>query len=182
MEHNPLSRPDLDVLVALFYPDPAELGEFRVVSAAEAPEPYRRLLNHEHHMTVTVEAFHAGPVGVRVLDVRRDEGLYARQILLFRESDGKVVQFGIVRLNLDVVDQPARGEIEAERRPLGRVLIEHDVLREVELHQLYRIQCGPHLAELFDVTPGAETFGRTALIYCNREPAVELLEIIAPVV
>jgi chorismate-pyruvate lyase len=167
--------------VALFYPDSVELGEFSAVDAGEAPEPYRRLLHHEHHMTVTVEAFYNGPVGVRVLGVRRDQGLYARRILLCREPDGRVVQFGIVRLNLDAVEEPARTEIEAEDRPLGRVLIEHDVLREVEFHQLYRIRCGRDLADLFQVPLGTETYGRTALIYCNQEPAVELLEIIAPI-
>jgi chorismate-pyruvate lyase len=138
------------------------------------------MLHHEHHMTVTLEAQHASPVTVSVLDVRRDQGVYSRRILLCRESDGAVVQFGIVRLNLEVLDPATRREIEGEQTPLGRVLIDHNVLREIELHQLYRVACGHDLADHFGVAPGTPTYGRTALIYCNGEPAVELLEIIAP--
>ena len=39
---------------------------------------------------------------------------------------------------------------------------------------------GEDLAAIFGVTPGSVTYGRTALIYCNGKPAVELLEIVAP--
>jgi hypothetical protein len=34
---------------------------------------------------------------------------------------------------------------------------------------------------LLGVPEGTTTFGRTAMIHCNGEPAVELLEIVAPV-
>jgi hypothetical protein len=45
---------------------------------------------------------------------------------------------------------------------------------------LYRVECGEDLAKIFGVAPGVPTYGRTALIHCNGEPAVELLEIVAP--
>jgi hypothetical protein len=34
---------------------------------------------------------------------------------------------------------------------------------------------------LLEVPKGTLTYGRTALIHCNQEPAIELLEIVAPV-
>ena len=55
------------------------------------------------------------------------------------------------------------------------------ILREVELFDLFRIACGPTLSELLEVPQGTLTYGRTALIHCNQEPAIELLEIVAPV-
>ena len=61
------------------------------------------------------------------------------------------------------------------------MLIERQILREVELFDLFRIACGPTLAELLEVPHGTLTYGRTALIHCNQEPAIELLEIVAPV-
>jgi chorismate-pyruvate lyase len=88
------------------------------------------------------------------------------------------VQFGIVRLDFDAVSPAVREEIKSERTPLGRVLINHNVLREVELKQIYRIACGPELSRHFNVPEGSEVYGRTALIYCDGEPAVELLEIV----
>jgi chorismate-pyruvate lyase len=174
------THPDLDSLVTSFYARPEELGEFTVVEPDQIPLPYRDLLCHDHHMTVTIEAFHRVPVEVEVLSVTDRQTRYARRILLRRQSDQAVVQFGIVRLDLQMLDKPVRDEILAERTPLGRVLIEHEVLREVELHQLYQVRCGPDLAERFQVPLGTTTFGRTALIYCNGEPSVELLEIVAP--
>ena len=52
----------------------------------------------EEHMTVTVEEFHHSPVDV-VLAKKTVLPHYARKILLSRQTDGRVVQFGIVRLN-----------------------------------------------------------------------------------
>ena len=186
MESNPSPPPNLDDLLAIFYGPPHEfpldrLGRFFAVTGPETPQPFRQLLDHEHHMTVTVEAFHQGPVDVRVLAAKRtDEDHYCRRILLTRRADGAVVMFGVVRLRLSVLDPQVRAEIESERTPLGRILIEHQVLREIELHQLYRVACGPELAELLNVPLGSDVFGRTALIYCNPQPAVELLEIVPP--
>lgn len=175
------TRPDLQSLVALFYEQTEQFGVFKAVSAQKTPPPYRDLLHHNHHMTVTVESFHKSKVDVEVLDYRYDGDLYSRRILLKRQDNASVVQHGIVRLNLSVLAERTRKEIESRTIPLGRVLIEHGVLRQVELHNLYEVRCGADLADSFAVDEGTITFGRTALIYCNHEPAVELLEIVSPV-
>jgi hypothetical protein len=63
---------------------------------------------------------------------------------------------------------------------LGRVLIEHDVLREVQLCGLWEVQPGSSLAELMQLDTDKQVYGRTALIYCDKAPAIELLEIVSP--
>jgi len=170
--------PDLQELAAIFFADLAELGEFTPVPPTKIPQAYRDLLAHYSHMTVTVEHYHGSPVDVVVLDRTSTGRHYSRKILLTRQSDGRVVQFGIVRLDFNAVSEAVREEIRREKTPLGRVLINHGVLREVELKQIYRIACGPELARHFHLPAGSEVFGRTALIYCDGEPAVELLEIV----
>jgi chorismate-pyruvate lyase len=170
--------PDLHVLLDLFYKSPDELGQFTEVDAGEMPEPYRGLLAHSKHMTVTVEAFHRCPVDVRVLRTHVTDTHYARKILLTRQSDGRVVQFGLVRLNLDYLGPEARAEIEGQQIPLGRVLIKHNVMREVRLLSLWKIEPGDDLQKQFSIAPHQTCYGRTALIYCNSVPAVELLEIV----
>jgi chorismate-pyruvate lyase len=170
--------PDLQELVAIFFADLANLGRFEAVPPNKIPQAYRDLLAHYSHMTVTVEHYHHSPVDVVVLDRTSTGRHYSRKILLTRQSDGRVVQFGIVRLDFNAVSEAVREEIQREETPLGRVLINHNVLREVELKQIYRIACGPELAQHFKLPIGAEVFGRTALIYCDGEPAVELLEIV----
>ena len=166
--------------MGLFYAAPQSLGGFREVAAAAMPQPYRELLAHNHHMTVTVERHHGSLVDVRVLERRPTPRHYARKILLTRQSDGRVVQFGIVRLDLSVLDEGVRQEIESGIDPLGRILIRHSVLREVELFKLFEVSPGPDLCHLLNMTPEQRTYGRTALIHCNGQPAVELLEIVTP--
>ncbi|HEY4310493.1 MAG TPA: hypothetical protein VGN12_13665 [Pirellulales bacterium] len=172
--------PDLATLVALFYDSPPTLGSFDCVEARDMPLRFASLLAHEEHMTVTVERFHKSSVDVTVLDRQITPSHYARKILLSRQSDGGVVQYGIMRVNFAYLEPIVRRQIEAEDTPLGRVLIQNNVLRRVHLASLWRVTAGEELARLFDMTPGEITYGRTALIMCNEEPAVELLEIVTP--
>ena len=172
--------PALDHLAGLFYKDLAELGTFEEVLAESVPEPYRRLLAHHEHMTVSVEQHHGCPAEVSVLAAQRSGDYYSRKIVLHRQSDKRPVLFGIPRLNLRLVDDDVRREILSENKPLGRVLIDHNVLREVQLASLYRVVPGPDLCQLFSLDKPLATYGRTAFIYCDGFPAVELLEIISP--
>lgn len=181
MSVSPPSDSLLQQLLSLFYADSHLLAHFERLETDQLPDVYRQLLAHDHHMTVTVEQFHGGRVDVEVLeDIDRD-GRYLRKILLRRQEDQRVVQFGIVRLDFTVLDHEVETQIRSRKIPLGRVLIEHDVLRTVKLGEVYEVICGAELAKWFDVASGTKTFGRTAVIHCNGAPAVELIEIVAPV-
>jgi hypothetical protein len=114
------------------------------------------------------------------LDRKLDGDVYSRKILLARHATDDIVQFGIVRFDLRYVTEPVRDEILRAETPLGRVLIENNVLRHIDLGALLQIEIGPSLAEYFRVPAGGVTFGRLATIFCNRRPAVDLLEIPAP--
>ena len=174
------STPDVRSLARLFYQDASDLGKWQAIEPAEMPSPYRELLHHENHMTVTVERHHACPVDVKVLDTVIDGHHYARKILLARQSDGRIVQFGIMRLNFNFVSDEIRSEVESQRAPLGRILIKHQALRDIHSIKLWQFQPGPDLQELLVVDAAAVIYGRTAMIDVNGEPAVELLEIVAP--
>ncbi len=171
------THPDLQSLVGLFYEDAGVLGQFSELPAEQLPSPFRELLGHTHHMTVTVENFHQSPVTVQVLEKHVTETHYSRKILLRRQSDNRVVQFGIVRLNKSALSDPVRQEIESETTPLGRVLIERNVMRTVKLMSTWQIELGTDLQTAFESTSG-RCFGRTALIYTDGVPCVELLEIV----
>ena len=170
----------LESLATLFYPSVDDLGDFVEVQANAIAAVYQKLLAHQNHMTVTVERYHRSPVDVRVLETRITGEHYARKIVLARQSDGAVVQFGIVRLDFAHVDAEVRREVESQQIPLGRVLIAHNVLREIHLLRLWRITPGPDLQKLFSLSGPQPIYGRTAIIDCNGEPAIELLEIVAP--
>jgi chorismate-pyruvate lyase len=167
-------------LISIYYPNQDRLGIFVQVDRLVVPGLYRSLLDHTNHMTVTVESHHRDRVNVEVLQSDIQGEHYRREILLRTLQSNRVVQYGIVRLNLKFLSEKPRDEILAQKKPLGRVLIEHNVLRQIELFDLLRVKCGPVLANHFDVPLGTETFGRTALLHCDDEPAIELLEVVAP--
>lgn len=168
---------ELDALVKLFPHEQPLFEKAEHVSSASMPDPYKSLLAHNHHMTVTMEKYHQSPVDVTVLDQRLDENIYSRIILLSKSGTEDVVQFGIVRFNFDYVTQAVKDEILAGEIPLGRVLINHNVLRHVDLGAVLRITAGPGLARVMKIQPGEVTYGRLATIFCNQQPAIDLLEV-----
>ena len=178
---NPIESPqvELDELIGLFFPEShARFGTTHEIDASAMPADADSLLNHCEHMTVTVEDFHSSEVDVKVLEEQDSATHYSRKILLTRKSDGGVVQFGIVRLDMSTLPQLVQDQIRERKIPLGRILISHDVMRAVRLAKLYRFAAGEELASHFSVDPGSDVFGRTAWMYCNGKPAIELLEIV----
>ena len=152
------------------------------IPSAVTPEPYKTMLVHDHHMTVEMEKHHACTVDVRVLQQKLEGDLYLREILLLKQGTETVVQYGLVRFNLKYVTTGIREEILAGQIPLGRILINHNVLRHIDLGAILEITAGPRLARQFRMPVGGVTYGRMATIFCNRQPAVDLLEISAPLV
>ncbi len=171
---------ELDSLRKLFPDGPPLIAHAEHIPSALTPEPYKTLLVHEHHMTVTMESYHGCSVDVCVLDQRLDADEYCRKILLLKSGTQTVVQFGIVRLHLQFVSTTVRDEILAGQIPLGRVLINHDVLRQIDLGAILKISPGPQLQQYFQCRESDTTYGRLATIFCDRKPAIDLLEVSAP--
>jgi hypothetical protein len=131
-------------------------------------------------MTVTMEEFHHCQVEVRVLEHHLDGDIYSRKIILLKEGTENVVQFGIVKFDLQYVTSIVKEELLSQKIPLGRVLIRHNVLRHIDLGAIIRFDLGPGLMDIFHVDQPLQTYGRLATIFCNNKPAVDLLEISVP--
>lgn len=197
------ASPDLQSLVDIFYQDPAALGTFQEVPGDQLPPDYRQLLDHNEHMTVTVEAHFASRVDVEVLAVHQTDTHYSRKILLRTQSERQVVQFGIVRINRSQLPASVMEQIESQAAPLGRILIENQFMRKVKRLSLWRIEAGEEMRLAFQSSdlaslqqqlgqksqtaaqpPGGSTvqpttcYGRTAFLYLDSLPVVELLEIV----
>lgn len=190
---NPLD--ELSRLVAIHKSPELLFDNVEHVPASLTPEPYRQLLVHDHHMTLAMEEFHGHAVEVHVVDRHlEDDGYFRTSVLtvpatIVGRTAGRAgtwfqgeraVQFGAIRFNFEFVTAEVREEIIAEHTPLGQVLINHNVLRHIDLGAMLKIRVGPELAELFGCERGTETYGRLATIFCNRQPAVDLLEVSAP--
>lgn len=174
------TAPTLDHLYGLF-PHSPDRPTAVEIPERDVPQPYHKVLVHTQHMTVTVEEYYRSPVDVRVLECRRQGNDYARKILLTAQSTGRVVQFGLVRINLGACSEPVRNEIVEEKTPLGRILIRHNMLRRIDPLAYLRVSLNEVMAGWFGVAPGTETFGRVGVIYTGDRQAAEVLEILAPI-
>lgn len=164
-------------LATLFYAGLDELGCFESVPTDRLPPNYRTLLAHHDHMTVALEAFHNSLMELRVVAEWHDGASYARSSLLCRQTDATPAQFGIMRIWLEDLPEAAQNEIVGKTYPLGRVLIRHNVLREVDLIALWQIQPTAELQKLLRLSDPITIFGRTAQILVDDRPTVQLLEI-----
>ena len=172
--------PDPASLIELFYSSVDEIGRFEPVEADDLPDAFQSLLAHHDHMTVTIEAWHNSMVDVQVLSEHRAGDHYSRQILLVRQRDDAVVQYGIMRIDLAGLPEIVRMEVESRALPLGRIMIRRHLMREVELEQLWRVTPSEMLLKLFrrHGETGVELYGRSARILVDGDPVVELLEIV----
>jgi chorismate-pyruvate lyase len=177
MSSLPGSEPDL---LSLFPPATSYLSSALLVPGKQVPEPYRGLLVHQHHMTVTVEAHHGGPVDVVVLDRRHQGTTYSRMILLALRGSGRIVQFGLVRIHLGFCNEAVRDAILSEKTPLGRILIQHNILRHIQPIGFLRVTPGADMMQWFGLQTPEPTYGRLAVLFCDERPAIEVLEIVAP--
>jgi len=168
-------------LVKLFCPEVAFFGMISGISPEDLTADDRRLLDHRSHMTVAMEKHHGCRVGVKVLAVRDAEPgtgeRYAREIVLVR-PDGRIVQYGIVRIELESVDPAVRAAIRRGDEPLGRILVNAGLLCDVQHVQLVRIEPGPHVRRL--IQSSEPLSGRVAEILVGGRPAIELLEVVVP--
>jgi hypothetical protein len=150
-----------------------------VVQPDEIPFPQDQLLVHHDHMTVVLERHHGAAVDVHVLEEHLDGDIYTRKISLTPTGTNNVVEWGVVRLDLRYIAPEVRDEILKKQLPLGAILIKHDVLRRIKPRWFLRFPPGGPVLNLFGDTQTSEpAYGRIGTIYCNEEPAIELLEIV----
>lgn len=171
----------LERLVSLFPENEFQSGDFEFILPGEVPTPYDCLLVHDHHMTVNLEAYHGEPVALHVLQVHDEDPIYARKLYLTAGEHGPVVMAGIMQVWLQHLRPRVRERITGAKTPLGRILVEHRVLRHLQPMAFFSVRPRDQLARIFGCPAiDSVTYGRLAMIFCDGEPAVEVLEIAAP--
>ena len=152
-----------------------------VLQPAEIPFPQDQLLVHHGHMTEVLERHHGAAVRVHVLEEHLEGDVYTRKIALTVGAGGdeRVVEWGVVRLDFRYMAPAVRDEILAKQTPLGAILIKHDVHRRIKPQWFLRFPPRGPLVEWFGAPAnGHPLYGRIGTIYCNEEPAIQLLEIV----
>jgi chorismate-pyruvate lyase len=149
------------------------------VQPVRIPAAERRLLAHREHMTEVLQAHHGQAVQVHVQDYRLDGDWYTRKITLTPgRENARLVECGIVRMDFRSMSAQVREEILARRAPLGQILIQHNVLRWIEPLWFVQLPPASDVVRLFGVENPSPVWGRIAVIHCNGEPAIDLLEVV----
>jgi chorismate-pyruvate lyase len=181
--HNPVAdlgtaRAALADLCAPFVPD-GFVAECEVISPDAIPVPADALLVHHNHMTVALERHYGKAVQVHVLEEHLDEHTYTRKIYLTLDGTSQVVEWGIARLHLKYLSPEVRAEVLGKQTPLGAILIRHNVHRRIKPRYFVRFPAHNRVIALFGAGSNSfPVYGRLGTIFCNDEPAIELLEIV----
>ncbi len=167
-------------LITQFHNTVEDIGQFLPVRPSNMTAAFRRLLHHERHMTATLRCHFDSPLGVEVVNSRHDPARYLREILLRRVTDGLAVEYGLLNADLPRLPETLRNELINGQQPFGQLIADQRWQTCVSVDQLWRIEVGPALAAITDLTPGEITFGRLASIEIDNTPAIEVLEIMLP--
>ncbi|MGD2111465.1 MAG: hypothetical protein PVI86_18970 [Phycisphaerae bacterium] len=148
------------------------------IPAKQIPDPFANLLVHRDHMTARLREHHGQPIALRVLDEVHEDPLYRRKIVLTLGGTPRVVEFGVVRIDFRFAPPDARKAILEQRVPLGDVLMRCTALRQIQPRWYVKLSARcPIFAEFCD--DGLDqVYGRIGTIYCDGEPAVEVLEVV----
>jgi chorismate-pyruvate lyase len=146
------------------------------LEAHELPAAARHLLVHREHMTLRLAEHYGAAPTLHVLQSTVHPDRYARKITLHVPGRPRPVEFGIVHIRLDPLASAVRDAILAGQTPLGELLIAHGVMRRVSPRWYFQFPADTPIGGLLGPAGG---FGRVGTIYCDEEPAIELLEVVA---
>jgi chorismate-pyruvate lyase len=163
-----------------FFDDLAWIDQCQIIEAKEVDPKARKLLVHANHMTATLSDHYGEPVSLDVCGYQENADVYRRKIVLTVEGGARVVEVGVVKLNLAFVADDIHREIVKRKTPLGEILDSRNVLTRVESKCLLRFRQDSPIAQMFQPAPVGDVFGRIGLIYCDDKPVMELLEVVNP--
>jgi hypothetical protein len=154
---------------------------FHPLPAKGLPEPDRRLLVHSHDMTSTLAAFHESSLRVEILQRRRENGLYLREVFLRTVPADAIVEYGVIAIALDQFAPMQQQAIEAGEIPLGGLLHRFKIPFESAPIGFFSAAGESLTATPLKTPKDATCFGRfNRLTKPAGEPLAWILEILPP--
>src|SRR3981081_69152 len=165
-----------------FYEEAGQhLPPFTQIEAEAVPEPYKALLVHLNDMTPTLEKFHGKKIHLRVLGRRRKADQYFREVVLVLDGSERPVEFGAIKINLELFSSAVRDQILAEERPLGHILEEHKVPHTSHPGAFLRLASDQLINEALSLSGAQLLYGRHNILLDPQErPLAEIVEMRPP--
>lgn len=130
------------------------------IPANEVPQPYQKLLVHDHDMTSELAHFHSDSISLTVLHSQLNDQIYLREVTLHAATSGKIVEYGLIEILLDSFPSDLRLRILAGDTPLGAILTTSRLPFRSEPQGFFTIPAET-LAPIFPPSPsGKILFGR----------------------
>ena len=154
---------------------------FRGVSPGKMPDRERHLLVHSRDMTTTLATFHESSLRVEILQCRRMEEFYLREVFLRTHATHTIVEYGVIGIALDQFTIEQREVIEEGQTPLGALLHRFQIPFVSAPIQFVAISAEALGATLLAAPAGTTCYGRfNRLSKPTGEPLAWILEIIPP--
>jgi chorismate-pyruvate lyase len=151
------------------------------IEPARIPEPYKSLLVHQNDMTSTLETFHGAPIHLRVVSRARTGNEYFREVALLLEGNEKPVEFGAIKINLDLFSEDAGKKILEEHWPLGRILKEGAMKFTSQPRGFLRIASDKLINSVLNLSGAHPLFGRRNTLSDDAGRSLaEIVEILPP--
>ena len=157
------------------------LPPLQEVDGEAVPQPYRRLLVHDHDMTPTLENFHERDIHLRLLGRRRKRDQYFREVVLLLDGSDEPVEFGAIMINLNLFTPEAREHILEEQRPLGHIMQECGIRHSSRPKAFLRLASDKFINQALQLSGAHVLYGRRNTLFDPQERALaEIVEILPP--
>jgi chorismate-pyruvate lyase len=151
------------------------------VPGEAVPEPERSLLVHGNDMTSTLTAFHQAKLHLEVLrsEIRGD--YYLREVVLRLDGSNRPVEFGAIKIYLNLLPGPVRRLILDEKLPLGQILKECSVAFLSRPKAFLKVVSDEWISRALQLEPARVLYGRrNTLTDPQQRPLAEIVEILPP--
>jgi chorismate-pyruvate lyase len=150
------------------------------INEKDVPEPYKRLLVHERDMTSTLEAAFNQNIYLKVLQKSMKENILIRQVLLLLDQDDSPVEFGAIKIYLNMFSYSARRLILEGEQPLGAVLHKYHIKYFSSPIAFFRVIPDQLINQWLEgQVEGSNLYGRRNVLRNNQQEKIaEILEIL----
>ena len=170
-------------LLARFYePTGLSVPALEELKAGEVPPPYQSLLVHSWDMTPTLARFYGQAIRLRVFGRERQLNLYKREVILWLTEDGRPVEYGVIRIDLNRLPPTAQRLVLQEERPLGDILQAEAIPHLSWPQAFFRLKADPHTGAALSLRRPSRLYGRrNVLLDASRQLLADVIEVLAPV-
>lgn len=186
MNPSPLSMPDaspfFDPLDRFYQRARQALPDIDLIEGDQVPHPYRELLVHQNDMTPTLEAYHQEDIRIQLFHSESDRDVYLREVVLKLEKTRKTVEFGAIRIRLDLLTPDAKTAVLEEHFPLGHILHEYKVPHRSNPKAFMRVVSDPLISEALNCETGKTLYGRLNALHDQKgEIIADVAELLPPI-